>query len=100
MTVPDFFEQSVILRPITTNFVWLKAGATRCAPHFEYSKPGENPRKGYSVGPTVDLFRQALKTHPAPTRHQIHHQIERTIVAGPIAALCGHRRHLPRSSCV
>ena len=52
------------------------------------------------MGSTVDLFRQALKSHPAPTRHQIHHQIERTIVAGPIAALGGHRRHLPRSSCV
>ena len=28
------------------------------------------------------------------------HQIETTIVAGLIAALCGHRRHLPRTPCV
>ena len=52
----------------------------------------EEPRKGYPVEPTIGLFRRALKSYLP--------QIEGTIVAGPIDALCGPPRHLPRTLCV
>jgi len=41
MMVSEVLEQSVILRPIAANFVWLKVGATRCIECWRFDKAWE-----------------------------------------------------------